>query len=168
MNNIWGHTVWGCILLDIKVIDKLEDEIDTLRTALEEAKSGGAIEPNGSSNQRKSVNSLLEDLSMRENQIFEKEEELFELQDQINRLLTENQKLKDELSQFLNKNFSPEPEPHTIEEKSMVSAEALEEAKNHATNLQERIKMQDAIIEKLNEQNGLLKTVSLFWESKSL
>ena len=67
-----------------KIIEKLESEIDTLRTELEEtrdqldralqsappsAKSSNGVSPR---EPKKSVHSLLEDLSERENQIYEK------------------------------------------------------------------------------------------------
>ena len=67
-----------------KIIEKLESEIDTLRTELEETRDQldralQSAPPSGKSSNgvsprepKKSVHSLLEDLSERENQIYEK------------------------------------------------------------------------------------------------
>ena len=144
-----------------KIIDKLEEEIDTLRTALDEAKTMRGIDC--SAGTKKSVNSLLEDLSLRENQIFEKEEEVVQLQDQIIDISEENDKLKCQLSQLLNNNFSPDEAGHDgseDEERATVEEETLDSAAKQIDRLTNELKAKTEIITQQNKQIDLLQKVT--------
>ena len=137
-----------------QIIDKLEDEIDRLRGELDQNQSSG-----------KSVDSLLHDISERENQIFVKNEELLDWQNQVEQLRDENQNLKDKLSELINKGFDPSnPETYTIEEPvtKVASSRSLEAHSKSETEIQmeqliERSKTQDDVISKLQEQVKLLR-----------
>ena len=143
-----------------QIIDKLEEEIDQLREELDKAQSGAA----NITGNKKSVDSLLHDISERENQIFIKDEELFDLQNQVEQLRKENQSLKDKLSEVCNSGFDlTNPETYTIEEPvtTVSAAKSFNQSKTE-TELQmeqliERSKTQDEVIEKLQDQVKLLK-----------
>ena len=140
-----------------KVIEKLEEEIDTLRTALDDANSQRGIDC--SAGNKKSVHSLLEDLSLRENQIFEKEEEVVHLQDQIADISEENEKLKSQLSQFLNNNFSPDEAANEEEEVELKDQGTIERATAQIDRLTDELDAKNEIISTLRKQNDSLKKV---------
>ena len=140
-----------------KVIEKLEEEIDTLRTALDDVNSQRGIDC--SAGNKKSVHSLLEDLSLRENQIFEKEEEVVHLQDQIADISEENEKLKSQLSQFLNNNFSPDEAANEEEEVELKDQGTIERATAQIDRLTDELDAKNDIISNLRKQNDSLKKV---------
>ena len=140
-----------------KVIEKLEEEIDTLRTALDDANSQRGIDC--SAGNKKSVHSLLEDLSLRENQIFEKEEEVVHLQDQIADISEENEKLKSQLSRFLNNNFSPDEAANEEEEVELKDQGTIERATAQIDRLTDELDAKNEIISNLRRQNDSLKKV---------
>jgi len=125
------------------IIEKLENEIDLLRTDLDKAKNS----PRPSTPQKKSVHSLLEDLSERDNQIYEKEEEIFKIQDELSTTKRENQKLKTEICNLSRDRRSTS----SVNDTSSVD-------QNELNDLSQKCKMQEEIINKMSEQIQLLRS----------
>lgn len=125
--------------LKTKAIDDLQSQISELRDVLDMERAKAALSPRNKPS--KTVHSLLEDLSEKDNQIFEKEEELFVLQDELSRSKTDNEKLKQELSNLSVKSID---QNETVEIKEF-------------SNLQVKCEMQEEIISKMAKQIDLLK-----------
>ena len=123
------------------VIEKLESEIDNLRTELDAKDHLRPPEP-----QKKSIHSLLEDLSERENQIFEKEEELLQLQDELSHTKRQNEKLKSDVENL------------SRTRNSMSRLDDPENSENaELAEVKQKNEMQQEIILKLTEQIQLLR-----------
>ena len=127
------------------VIEKLEVEIDNLRTELDAKDHLRPPEP-----QKKSIHSLLEDISEKENQIFEKEELLLELQDELSQTKRQNEKLKSDVENLsrTRNSFSHENSHENFE--ISLNPQELAEVK-------QKNEMQQEIIVKLTEQIQLLR-----------